>query len=69
MPSKYRTWLVWNVKEAEELERLLGDTDVRSVNRKFKEFILKGLRGEIGTENPEIRAEILHLETQRSHVQ
>ena len=54
MPSKYRSYLIWNIKEAEELERLLGDieTDVKSINIKFKDFILKGLRGhgQIGTE-------------------
>ena len=54
MPSKYCMNLVWNVKEAEELERLLGDTDIKSVNIKFKAFILKGLRVQIGTENPGI---------------
>ena len=50
MPSKYHTSLIWNVKEAEELERLLADTDVKSINIKFKDFILKGLHGQIGTE-------------------
>ena len=32
MTSKYRSFLVWNVKEAEELEQLLNDADVKSVN-------------------------------------
>ena len=62
MPNKYHTNLTWNVKEAEELERLLTDMDVESINRKFKDFILKCLRNETGTEqkqNP-VTTELKH---------